>query len=57
MANTDADKLSEVIRVKGKPANSIKLSAIIAALGGGDQGKGLVAVLAIRHWLQETLIC
>jgi len=33
MAKTEADKLSEAIKV----------------LGGGDQGEGLVTVLAIRH--------
>jgi hypothetical protein len=46
MANTDADKLSEAIKVKGKPPNSINLSAIIAALGGGDRKEGLVVALA-----------
>jgi hypothetical protein len=40
MAKTDADNLSEAIKVKEKPANSINLSAIIAALGGGYQNKG-----------------
>jgi hypothetical protein len=38
MARTEADKRSEAIKVKDKPANQINLSAIIAALGGGEQG-------------------